>query len=242
MTEPAAVCLACGGSIALAAFPGAVVHCGRCGASVQVPSAEPVSVGLERSPYRAASAPPIEPASEGGLRGGSCPRCTGAELEPSYDDFQCPRCSGLFVPHTRLQQLVEEHRSSGLRPVPSRPPSEAAAIAYLPCPACGVRMNRRNFGDSSGIVVDVCKEHGVWFDLGELEAVLAHAYDLPEDSAARAALVALVKRDLPPPRRSESPPYETNPMLRVANARVDSMVTTAEGVGNLLGWLQSLFR
>jgi hypothetical protein len=34
-------------------------------------------------------------------------------------------------------------------------------------------MNRRNFGGSSGVVVDVCARDGVWFDALELPRVLA---------------------------------------------------------------------
>jgi Zn-finger nucleic acid-binding protein len=34
-------------------------------------------------------------------------------------------------------------------------------------------MNRQAFGRISGVVVDVCREHGVWFDPGELGEVLA---------------------------------------------------------------------
>jgi hypothetical protein len=33
-------------------------------------------------------------------------------------------------------------------------------------------MNRVNFGRVSGIVIDLCKGHGVWFDAGELQGVL----------------------------------------------------------------------
>jgi len=33
-------------------------------------------------------------------------------------------------------------------------------------------MLRRNFGGQSGIIVDVCAVHGVWFDRGELPRVL----------------------------------------------------------------------
>jgi Zn-finger nucleic acid-binding protein len=33
-------------------------------------------------------------------------------------------------------------------------------------------MTRVNFGARSGIVVDVCYEHGTWFDRGELQAAL----------------------------------------------------------------------
>lgn len=29
-------------------------------------------------------------------------------------------------------------------------------------------MLRKNFKDSSGIIVDVCSAHGIWFDRGEL--------------------------------------------------------------------------
>jgi Zn-finger nucleic acid-binding protein len=34
-------------------------------------------------------------------------------------------------------------------------------------------MNRQNFGQRSGVIVDVCKLHGVWFDAEELTCVLA---------------------------------------------------------------------
>jgi hypothetical protein len=34
-------------------------------------------------------------------------------------------------------------------------------------------MTRRNFGGASGVVVDVCGPHGIWFDVGELPTVLS---------------------------------------------------------------------
>lgn len=33
-------------------------------------------------------------------------------------------------------------------------------------------MNRKNYGKGSGVVVDVCKQHGTWFDADELPAIL----------------------------------------------------------------------
>ncbi len=47
-----------------------------------------------------------------------------------------------------------------------------AAVRYRSCPSCGQVMNRKNFGRRSGVIVDVCTTHGVWFDPGELTAVL----------------------------------------------------------------------
>ena len=34
-------------------------------------------------------------------------------------------------------------------------------------------MNRVNFGKVSGVIVDVCKLHGTWFDGGELTLVVS---------------------------------------------------------------------
>lgn len=48
-------------------------------------------------------------------------------------------------------------------------------IRYMPCPLCHASMNRVNFGKVSGVIVDVCKAHGTWFDAGELTRVVAFA-------------------------------------------------------------------
>ena len=34
-------------------------------------------------------------------------------------------------------------------------------------------MNRSNYGGGSGIVLDACRDHGLWFDKGELAAIVA---------------------------------------------------------------------
>lgn len=33
-------------------------------------------------------------------------------------------------------------------------------------------MNRSNFARSSGVIIDMCKQHGVWFDADELPKIL----------------------------------------------------------------------
>jgi Zn-finger nucleic acid-binding protein len=42
-------------------------------------------------------------------------------------------------------------------------------VRYLRCPACDEPMNRSLFGKRSGVIVDVCTLHGIWFDAMELE-------------------------------------------------------------------------
>jgi Zn-finger nucleic acid-binding protein len=41
-------------------------------------------------------------------------------------------------------------------------------INYIKCPVCSNLMNRVNFGTKSGVIVDRCRDHGVWLDGGEL--------------------------------------------------------------------------
>jgi Zn-finger nucleic acid-binding protein len=33
-------------------------------------------------------------------------------------------------------------------------------------------MNRNNFASSSGVIVDICKRHGIWFDAEELPRII----------------------------------------------------------------------
>ena len=49
-------------------------------------------------------------------------------------------------------------------------------LKYLPCLRCGDLMIRRQFrwrDKSAGVVLDHCREHGVWLDAEELERVLS---------------------------------------------------------------------
>jgi Zn-finger nucleic acid-binding protein len=34
-------------------------------------------------------------------------------------------------------------------------------------------MHRRNYGKKSGVIIDICTEHGMWLDPGELERILS---------------------------------------------------------------------
>lgn len=89
----------------------------------------------------------------------------------------CDGCGGQFVEHRLLRELLERREVLGDE-VPQRPPRSSAAVAgppsvrYVPCPLCGTRMNRKNFGGTSGVIVDICRPHGVWLDAGELPRVL----------------------------------------------------------------------
>ena len=110
-----------------------------------------------------------------------CPRCKEemqSLLLGKTNVRECSACGGLWMDPQDLQGLAnakELHSSViGLfaTRIPTAPPLPNA-VRYMPCPECGELMNRSNFAHSSGIVLDVCKRHGVWLDRGELPALFA---------------------------------------------------------------------
>lgn len=106
----------------------------------------------------------------------TCPGC-GAPLVLYRDDdgalWDCGACDAQFVEHRLLDSLLAgRQRLPSNDVVKPHPLPLDTTIMYFPCPTCAQLMNRRNFGGRSGIVVDVCALHGVWFEAGELGRVL----------------------------------------------------------------------
>lgn len=107
-----------------------------------------------------------------------CPACRtplAALVEAAGALYDCSRCGGHFVEHALLRSLIEQRAALALNS-PTAPErrrhSLADKVSYRPCARCNAMMLRKNFGDASGVIVDVCAKHGIWFDAGELPAVL----------------------------------------------------------------------
>jgi Zn-finger nucleic acid-binding protein len=90
---------------------------------------------------------------------------------------QCGSCSGSWLTTEVFTALCTNREAQGavmsmFGATPPAPSTRLGAVRYRRCAACQNMMNRVNFGRVSGIVVDLCKGHGVWFDPGELQAVV----------------------------------------------------------------------
>jgi Zn-finger nucleic acid-binding protein len=88
---------------------------------------------------------------------------------------ECLACGGLWVDPPSFERICAEREEQAVvlradLPVPNV--LAPRADRYWPCPACGHLMNRQNFARLSGVIVDVCKGHGVWFNAGELQAIV----------------------------------------------------------------------
>jgi len=115
------------------------------------------------------------------LAGRTCPRCKQPLSECETERLryvECTGCGGLWLDEAVFERVVEERRSvvaEGLlhERAPAAPQRALeTAVRYLPCPVCAQTMNRRNFGDGSGVILDWCRGHGWWFDAEELARVL----------------------------------------------------------------------
>jgi Zn-finger nucleic acid-binding protein len=187
-------CAACNAVLDSAKIAAGDTRC-ACGADLDLPGdprrasppveAPPTPKGLdEPRDYRtapaatAAQGPSIELANVGAeLR---CPRCKESlsyAFQGSYDVHECHRCFGAFVEVGALATFVDEARTRGAVDVgnerSSAPHADVSLDALARCPSCNVLMLRRVFGKRSGVLVDVCADHGTWFDAGELAKALA---------------------------------------------------------------------
>ena len=148
-----------------APLPADSCRCGYCGTRNDMDFAAVTRFTFDREPSRR-----------------QCPDC-GIALQTVRLDTgggifaieRCERCFGLFFDVGEVQALLEASVSPAfainLQEIANINEDRSLAqetIRYKKCPECGVLMNRVNFAAMSGVVVDQCKEHGVWLDNGEL--------------------------------------------------------------------------
>src|SRR5687768_4585534 len=111
-----------------------------------------------------------------------CPKCKSDMLAITLGGSamrECESCGGLWLEVAAFERLCadREHQSAVLgmpSPVVRHQihPAEEIKVRYIPCPQCGQLMNRMNFARCSGVIVDICRGHGIWFDREELRGII----------------------------------------------------------------------
>ena len=130
-------------------------HCPRCGAPA-APRAEVVSTGRK------------------------CPRCRIEMQVVSLGEtkvLECSTCLGLWLTTSAFESICsdKEKQSAALGSASLTGVDRTIAetkVNYVPCPECSQLMNRANFARCSGVIIDLCKQHGVWFDCNELSRII----------------------------------------------------------------------
>ena len=187
-------------------------HCGAQLASIACPSCfGMVFQGSEFCPHCGGKLEKPESVDEPGVR--LCPRCRSplvGKVVGTSKLEECGACNGVWTDVETLSaisanslKLADSHpiTEPGTKPAQFMPENET--IRYLPCPVCNKLMNRVNFGTISGVIVDVCKGHGTWFDPGELEHIVEFIRTGGIDEARRREQASLAAsesaRKLSPP-------------------------------------------
>jgi len=109
-----------------------------------------------------------------------CPRCQ-VSLEAvtlgTLNMHECTKCEGLWVGVETFNGICADRDKQAAvlggaspQPVPFDPSVDE--IRYLRCPECATLMNRVNFAGRSGVIIDVCRGHGTWFDRDELRHIV----------------------------------------------------------------------
>jgi len=136
-------------------------------------------------PVRAAHCPGcgalLAPRESSPADGAPCPACAKPLATAKVGELEiqeCRACGGLWLDRAVFEQLgaSRERQGAVLGALPAQEPPPAKRlepVKYRPCPACRQFMNRVNYAKRSGVVLDVCKGHGLWFDKDELRRVLA---------------------------------------------------------------------
>jgi Zn-finger nucleic acid-binding protein len=130
-------------------------HCPRCGAAAAVPENK-------------------------GLENRQCPRCRSEMLFLKIGSTavrECEKCLGLWLDVASFEKICAEREQQSAvlgtaSPAPTNAVRKYNKVNYVPCPECSQLMNRINFARCSGVIVDVCKNHGTWFDCDELTHIV----------------------------------------------------------------------
>jgi Zn-finger nucleic acid-binding protein len=117
-----------------------------------------------------------------------CPACEDRQLVSrrlesiATSALECQVCAGLWIGLESFHDLLnlESHGSRGESVSHRRPASSAYSAEsgttkrYRPCPLCRQLMMPRHIAKGrSGIILDICGEHGLWFDCDELSHLIA---------------------------------------------------------------------
>jgi Zn-finger nucleic acid-binding protein len=118
-----------------------------------------------------------------------CPRCNvplrGVTLDigTEFDVLRCEKCLGFFFsPHTQLAEILEvavpalkDIDFTRLANLVDESQKDNWPVTYIKCPICENQMHRRAYGQLSGVIVDTCKDHGIWLDGGEFGKLIRWA-------------------------------------------------------------------
>ncbi len=115
-----------------------------------------------------------------------CPACRDEMIVVEYKKIEldiCVSCRGVWFDADELGLLLDSLDLA--TDEIGRVLTEKVAEKARKCPHCRSKMEKVAMGADEGVVVDKCKKgHGLWFDGGELDTVIAGLKRTPGEAEA----------------------------------------------------------
>ena len=113
-----------------------------------------------------------------------CPECREEMLILELNDVEidfCSECSGIWLDEGELELLLQNSDSESplMRVLSEKSEKGGAGAGTRKCPVCSKRMHPVDIslGDDkteTSVEIDKCpRQHGLWFDKGELEQIIS---------------------------------------------------------------------
>ncbi len=93
------------------------------------------------------------------------------ELEQIEIDY-CTHCGGIWLDSGELELMIDNNEERKYINSIFKQDLKSEEKSYK-CPRCSKKMSKVSVGNNGEVLIDKCpKNHGLWFDKGELEKVL----------------------------------------------------------------------
>lgn len=158
-----------------------------------------------------------------------CPGCRVSLLRGTLRDIrlhECPKCYGLWLDTATFERVCRdaEQQSAILGSAQPLGGNPVGPVRYVRCPQCNDLMHRMNFARCSGVIVDVCRAHGTWFDIHELQRIVQfiHAGGLEQSRSREKTDLAEERRRIQAMRQEAARPISIDE--RGSGSRGDDLV------------------
>lgn len=121
-----------------------------------------------------------------------CPVCKESMIVVEYESVEvdyCVSCEGVWLDAGELELLLGDDAEACAQIVGRGDASKVSDERPRKCPVCGKKMEKAVAAGAQPVTYDRCAQgEGLWFDKGELGALLEHRESLQGDKTVPAFL------------------------------------------------------
>lgn len=119
-----------------------------------------------------------------------CPRCKLTLQSEEYEGVAslfCDSCWGHWLTRDAFTKILknEQYRFSDIEKESvlrgwAEKETQTDLDPIVTCPICKQKSERKPFAEDCSVILDICHDHGVWFDASEIKQVQTY-FDSLED-------------------------------------------------------------